>query len=218
MHTIEQELITFELPLLQFDPASFEPHISQKTMDIHYGKHHQGYVDKLNKALEASSEDWAADLSVEDLLKQVSKYGDAIRNNAGGHYNHTLFWKSLSSQEMQPFGRLKEHMLTHFDSIEAFREEFKAAATDHFGSGWVWLIYTEDDRMRITTTPDQDNPLMDVVTDQGYPLLGLDIWEHAYYLDYQNRKGDYIDAFWNLVDWIEVSRRYNDARLKENRI
>lgn len=211
MQTTEKQLVKFELPPLPFKPADLEPHIGEKTMQIHHGKHHQAYVDKLNAALNEAS---LSDVTVEEIMNSVSAYGDAIRNNGGGHYNHSLFWRTLTPDETQPYGKLLLAIEKRFDSVEEFKHQFKAAATGQFGSGWAWLVLNPNLELEIGSTPNQDNPLMDVSPFKGYPLLGLDVWEHAYYLDYQNKRAEYVDTFWNIVDWVEVSNRYEDALLQ----
>ncbi|NJN28439.1 MAG: superoxide dismutase [Cyclobacteriaceae bacterium] len=200
----------FELPYLPYSTSDLEPYISEATMEVHYNKHHRGYVAKLIQALEDSKyEDWP----LVELLARASLLGDKIRNNAGGHFNHTLFWSILSPEPIKPYGKLLNQIEAAFESYESFQEQFARKAMSHFGSGWAWLIIDSDGILQLTTTANQDNPLMDVAEQKGYPLFGLDLWEHAYYLDYQNNKADYIDAFWNVLDWTEVSKRHQDALL-----
>lgn len=213
MESTQTMISIFNLPYLPFKKEALEPHISKDTMEVHYNKHHRGYVKKLNKAIDENA---CADLSLEELLHNVSTYGDAIRNNAGGHYNHSLFWSVLTPEKMHPFGKLLIHIEAAFHSFDSFKEQFKKTAGNHFGSGWAWLVLNTTGVLEIGSTPNQDNPLMDTTPLSGYPLLGLDLWEHAFYLDYQNRKTDYIDAFWNIVDWTEVAKRYEDALLYFN--
>lgn len=195
--------MAFELPALPYATNALEPHIDQATMEIHHGKHHNAYVTNLNKALEGS--DWA-NKSLEDLLKNISKTSAAIRNNGGGHYNHSLFWTLLAPNAGgAPTGAVAEGINKAFGSFDKFKEEFANAGATRFGSGWAWLIVKEDGSLAITSTPNQDNPLMDVAEVKGTPILGLDVWEHAYYLKYQNRRPDYIAAFWNVVNWTKVN-------------
>lgn len=200
--------MAFELPALPYAFDALEPHIDQKTMEIHHGKHHQAYVNNLNKAIEGSD---AASLSIEDICKGVSKYSTAVRNNGGGHFNHSLFWTVLSPNGGgKPSGDLAKAIDSAFGSFDAFKEQFAAAAATRFGSGWAWLI-VKDGKLSVTSTPNQDNPLMDVAEVQGSPILGVDVWEHAYYLNYQNRRPDYVTAFFNLVDWEAVAERFENA-------
>ncbi|HSZ71797.1 MAG TPA: superoxide dismutase [Cytophagaceae bacterium] len=195
--------MAFELPALPYATNALEPNIDQATMEIHHGKHHNAYVTNLNKALEGS--DWASK-SLEDLLKNISKTSAAIRNNGGGHYNHSLFWTLLSpSGGGAPTGAVADAITKAFGTFDKFKEEFANAGATRFGSGWAWLIVKEDGSLAITSTPNQDNPLMDVAEVKGTPILGLDVWEHAYYLKYQNRRPDYIAAFWNVVNWTKVN-------------
>ncbi len=196
---------------LQFDslPYAFnalEPHIDAKTMEIHYTRHHRGYYDNLLKAMHDSS---LKTKTLPQLFAKVSTLNASVRNNAGGHYNHTLFWKVMSPQGGGvPVGQLAEKINSTFGSFDKFREEFKTAALSRFGSGWAWLCVGDDGSLFISSTPNQDNPLMDVSEKRGTPILGLDVWEHAYYLKYQNQRGSYIDAFWNVVNWPEVNTRF----------
>jgi superoxide dismutase, Fe-Mn family len=195
--------MAFELPALPYPSNALEPHIDQATMEIHHGKHHNAYVTNLNKALEGS--DYASK-SLEEILKNISKTSAAIRNNGGGHYNHSLFWSLLSPNGGgAPTGAVATAIDKAFGSFDKFKEEFANAGATRFGSGWAWLCVKEDGSLCVCSTPNQDNPLMDVADCKGTPILGLDVWEHAYYLKYQNRRPDYIAAFWNLVNWTKVN-------------
>ena len=201
--------MAFELPSLPYASDALEPHFDKATMEIHHGKHHNAYVTNLNKALENSD---LASKSIEDLMKNISTAPPAIRNNGGGHYNHSLFWTLLTPNgQGKPSGELASAIEQKFGSFEKFKEEFANAGATRFGSGWAWLIVSNGN-LEITSTPNQDNPLMDVAEKKGTPILGLDVWEHAYYLKYQNRRPDYIAAFWNVVDWDAVSKRYAAAK------
>lgn len=200
--------MTFELPKLPYDYTALEPHIDARTMEIHHSKHHNAYVTNLNNALAGTD---GENLSIEDICKNISKYPAAVRNNGGGHYNHSLFWTILSGTPSTPSEKLAAAIDADLGGMEKFKEEFNKAATTRFGSGWAWLC-VENGKLKICSTPNQDNPLMDIVTDcNGTPVLGLDVWEHAYYLNYQNRRPDYCAAFWNIVNWAEVSRRFEAA-------
>ena len=202
--------MAFELPDLPYAFDALAPHIDAKTMEIHHDKHHGGYVTKLNAAVEGTPQ---ADMSLEDLMKNVGSASTAVRNNGGGHYNHSLFWKVLSPDGGgQPSGDLASAIDSAFGSYDAFKEDFTQAAGTRFGSGWAWLIVSDDGSLKVTSTPNQDNPLMDVAETHGTPILGLDVWEHAYYLNYQNKRPDYISAFWNVVNWDEVSKNYEAAK------
>ncbi|WP_020527694.1 superoxide dismutase [Flexithrix dorotheae] len=208
MQTTELSNKLFELPELQYTTNSLEPFINQDTMDVHYGKHHRGYVEKFNNALAGKTIEVSPFV---DILSNVSKYGDAVRNNGGGHYNHSLFWSIMSPDGGgKPRGNFANLINDTFGSFENFKNEFKEEAMSRFGSGWVWLV-VNDDQLKIGSTPNQDNPVMDVAEFRGVPILGLDLWEHAYYLKYQNKRGDYVDAFWDVVNWPEVERRYEAA-------
>ncbi len=197
----------FSLPPLQYNYSALEPFIDEQTMMIHHTKHNQAYVDKLNKAVE--NRDGKFDL--ENAFKTISKADVAIRNNGGGHYNHSLFWQLMSPnkglKENKPAGKLSELIIRDFKSFEDFKKEFSEKSAKLFGSGWCWLIEQEG-KLKITTTPNQDNPLMDVATEKGKPILALDIWEHAYYLKYQNKRADYISNWWNVVNWVKAEELY----------
>jgi len=198
--------MAFTLPALPYTNNSLEPHIDAKTMEIHHGKHHNAYVTNLNAAVAGKPEE---SLSIEEICKDISKYPAAVRNNGGGHYNHSLFWMIMAPNAGgAPTGALAEAITSAFGSFDEFKTKFAAAGTGRFGSGWAWLIKDSSGKLQITSTPNQDNPLMDVAEVKGTPLLGLDVWEHAYYLNYQNRRPDYIAAFWNVVNWNEVSKRF----------
>lgn len=207
-HAIAQN---FTLAPLPYPYDALAPVIDERTMQIHHDRHHQAYVDNLNKAVAAAPA--LAGLSLEALMAQISKTSDAVRNNGGGHWNHTFFWQSMTrpGQGGAPSAALLAAINRDFGSFEQFKAAFRAAGVGRFGSGWAWLIVGADGKLKVTSTPNQDNPLMDIVADRGTPLLGNDVWEHAYYLQYQNRRGDYLDAWWQVVDWTTVSRRYADA-------
>ena len=201
-------MIKLTLPQLPYAYDALAPYISAKTMEIHHSKHHQAYVDNFNKALLGIKE---PETSIEEILKTVSKYDVAIRNNGGGHFNHDFFWSSLTpGGSKPPTGILATLIDTYFDSLDSFQKDFREAALKRFGAGWAWLCLDKISRkLFITSTPNQDNPLMDVVpsAEHSIPLLGLDVWEHAYYLDYQNRRADYIDSFWHIVNWDVITYR-----------
>ena len=202
--------MAFTLPDLPYANDALAPHIDAKTMEIHHDKHHGGYVKKLNAAVEGSSQ---ADMSIEDIMKSIGSTSTAVRNNGGGHYNHSLFWTVLSPDGGgNPSGDLASAIDSAFGSYDAFKEKFTEAASTRFGSGWAWLIVDDSGSLKVTSTPNQDNPLMDIADEKGTPILGLDVWEHAYYLNYQNQRPAYIDAFWNVVNWDEVSKRYSEAK------
>lgn len=203
----------YTLPELPYAHDALEPHIDSETMTIHHTKHHQGYVDKLNAAIEGTD---AANETLEDTLRSISKYGPGVRNNAGGHYNHTLFWNVLSpNAKTAPEGKLAEEINTVFGSLEKFKEQFTQAALTQFGSGWAWLFVKYNGTIGISATPNQDNPLMDTnITNQGFPIMGVDVWEHAYYLKYQNKRPDYLDAIWNVLDWTAVEKNYEEVLAK----
>jgi len=205
--------MAFTLSPLPYAKDALEPHIDATTMEIHHDKHHNAYVTNLNKAI-ANTE--ADNMSIEDILKNISKYPIAVRNNGGGHYNHTMFWTLLSPKGGgTPSGKLMEEIKSAFGSFDVFKTKFTDAAQGRFGSGWAWLIKNSSGKLEICSTPNQDNPLMDISETKGFPLLGLDVWEHAYYLKYQNRRPDYISAWWNIVNWEEVAKRYKSVDLKE---
>lgn len=198
--------MAFTLPALPYAFNALEPHIDARTMEIHHGKHHNTYVTNLNNATAGTD---AEKLSIEEICKNISKYPAAVRNNGGGHYNHSLFWTILGPNAGgKPTGAVADAINSAFTSFDEFKTKFAAAATGRFGSGWAWLIKDASGKLQITSTPNQDNPLMDVAEAKGAPILGLDVWEHAYYLNYQNRRPDYINAFWNVVNWNEVAKRF----------
>ncbi|TXF85950.1 superoxide dismutase [Neolewinella aurantiaca] len=200
----------YELPKLPYDYDALEPHIDARTMEIHHTKHHNGYTTKFNAAIDGTD---LADAKLEDILADVSKHSTAVRNNGGGFYNHSLFWKVMSPNGGgKPSGDLANAIAEDLGGFDAFKDAFAAAAGSRFGSGWAWLVVAENGHLAVTSTPNQDNPLMDVADVQGTPILGLDVWEHAYYLNYQNRRPDYIEAFFSVVNWDEVEKRYNDAK------
>src|SRR5215468_7681124 len=197
--------MAFTLPALPYAPDALEPYIDKMTMEIHHGKHHQAYVDNLNKAIAGTEHE---NKSLEQLVATAGSISPAVRNNGGGHWNHTFFWESLAPKAGgAPSGKLAEAINTAFGSFDAFKEKFAAAGMTRFGSGWAWLIL-KDGKLEISSTPNQDNPLMDVAEAKGTPVLGVDVWEHAYYLHYQNRRADYLAAFWNVVNWKKVAERF----------
>ncbi len=203
--------MAFELPALPYDFKALEPHIDARTMEIHHGKHHAGYTKKLNAAIEGTD---LANAKIEDILANVSKHSAGVRNNGGGFYNHALFWSILApaaDSNLTAGMNIAKAIDRDFGGMDGLKAAFKKAALGQFGSGWAWLCVDADDKLFVAATPNQDNPLMDVNDIAGKPVLGLDVWEHAYYLNYQNRRGDYIDGFFNIVNWKEVSKRYNDA-------
>lgn len=197
------------LPQLPYSYNALEPYIDANTMELHHTKHHQGYINKLNKAVATLN---ITNPSLEDLCKNIDNYPLSVRNNGGGHYNHTHFWTILSPQpQKKPTGPLAIALANTFESIENFKSQFNQQATTHFGSGWAWLIINSTGKLAITTTPNQDNPLMPTITKQGIPILGIDLWEHAYYLKYQNRRPDYINAIWHIIDWKTIEQNYDKA-------
>ena len=201
--------MAFTLPELPYAFAALEPHIDARTMEIHHGKHHNAYVTNLNNALAGTEGEGK---SLEDLMANISKYAPAVRNNGGGHFNHSLFWKCMSAEGGgEPQAKLAEAINEAFGSFADFKTQFAAAGTTRFGSGWAWLSVNAEGKLFISSTPNQDNPLMDVAEQKGTPILGLDVWEHAYYLHYQNRRPDYITAFFSVVDWKKANTRFNAA-------
>lgn len=194
--------MAFKLPELQYSYNALEPWIDAMTMEIHHSKHHNAYVSNLNKALEGNP---AAEWPIEKLMAEISKYPVAVRNNGGGHYNHSLFWKIMGPQKGSPSGVVADAIQAKWGSFDKFKEAFSTAAVGRFGSGWAWLI-KKDNGVEICSTPNQDNPLMDIAEVKGTPLLALDVWEHAYYLKYQNKRPDYIAAWWNTINWDEVNK------------
>lgn len=200
----------FTLPPLPYAPDALEPHFDKMTMEIHHGKHHNTYVTNLNNALEGKPE---MNSNVEDICKQISKFPAAVRNNGGGHYNHSMFWTWLSPQGGgNPKASVAKAIDQNFGSFDEFKKQFADAAAKRFGSGWAWLVVTPDKKLKVTSTPNQDNPLMDLPEiEKGTPILGLDVWEHAYYLKYQNNRPDYVTAFWNIVNWDKVEELYKKA-------
>lgn len=197
--------MAFTLPALPYASDALEPHFDKLTMEIHHGKHHQAYVDNLNKAIAGTENE---NKSLEDLVAKAGSISPAVRNNGGGHWNHSFFWLSLAPNAGgAPSGKLADAINSAFGSFDAFKEKFNAAGVSRFGSGWAWLI-VKDGKLEITSSPNQDNPLMDVAEVKGTPLLGVDVWEHAYYLKYQNRRAEYLAAFWNVVNWDAVSKRF----------
>ncbi len=201
--------MAFELPALPYAYDALEPHIDARTMEIHHSKHHNGYTTKLNAAVEGTGLDGK---SIEDILTNVSAHGGGVRNNGGGYYNHNLFWSVMGPNGGgNPSGELADAIDSAFGSFDAFKEQFSNAAATQFGSGWAWLV-VNNGALEVCSTPNQDNPLMDASDCSGTPILGLDVWEHAYYLNYQNRRPDYIGAFFNVINWDEVARRYAEAK------
>ena len=200
--------MSFELPQLDYSHDALEPHIDQKTMEIHHGKHHAGYTAKLNAAIEGTNH---SNKSIDELMTSLDMSNGALRNNGGGFYNHCLFWKVMSPNGGGlPSGSLADAINRDFGSFENFKDAFSKAAATQFGSGWAWLCVLDGDKLEVCSTANQDNPLMPGIGCGGRPILGIDVWEHAYYLNYQNRRPEYIDAFFNVVSWEEVQKRYNN--------
>lgn len=201
--------MAFQLPDLPYAYDALEPYIDKRTMELHHDKHHAGYTNKFNAAIEGTD---LENKEPEEIFKNVSKHPVAVRNHGGGFYNHSLFWKVMSPNGGgEPSGELMDSIKRDFGSFDNFRDEFAKAAAGRFGSGWAWLCLDNNDKLSICSTPNQDNPLMDVAECSAKKLLlGLDVWEHAYYLNYQNRRADYIQAFWNVVNWDEVAKRYKE--------
>lgn len=201
--------MAFELPKLNYAFNALEPHIDAKTMEIHHDKHHQAYITNLNNAVAGTD---AEKLSIEHILKNISKYSLAVRNNGGGHFNHTLFWESIAPNAGGvPTSEIGKAIETDLGGFEKFKTDFSTAATTRFGSGWAWLYVKADGKLSISSTPNQDNPLMDIAEFKGTPVLGIDVWEHAYYLNYQNRRADYISSFFNVINWAKVNELYLKA-------
>lgn len=200
--------MAFTLPALPYAHEALEPHIDTLTMQIHHGKHHQAYVDNLNKAIAGTPNE---NKTLEELVKAAGAISPAVRNNGGGHWNHTFFWESLAPNAGgAPSGKLADAITATFGSLDEFKEKFNTAGATRFGSGWAWLL-VKDGKLEISSTPNQDNPLMDVAEVKGTPILGVDVWEHAYYLKYQNKRPDYLKAFWNVVNWTKVAERFAAA-------
>lgn len=201
--------MAFTLPDLPYSKDALEPHIDAQTMEIHHDKHHAGYTNKLNAAIEGTD---LENKSIEDILANVSQHSTAVRNNGGGFYNHDLYWKVMGPNGGgEPTGAVGDAIKSKWGSYDKFQDEFAKAAAGRFGSGWAWLI-VKNGELHITDTPNQDNPLMDIAEVKGTPILGIDVWEHAYYLKYQNRRPDYIQAFFNVINWDEVNKRYEAAK------
>ena len=200
----------FKQEPLNYAYNALEPYIDAQTMELHYSKHAAAYCKNLNEAAIAEKADTTK--PVEDILTSISKYSTKMRNNAGGHYNHELFWKCMKPNgNGQPTGSLSTEIQKNFTSFDNFKSKFDEAAKTRFGSGWAWLIVTSDKKLIITSTPNQDNTLMDIADTKGFPLFGLDVWEHAYYLKYQNRRADYIDSFWKILNWDYLQQRFTDS-------
>ena len=202
--------MAFELPALPYATDALEPHIDKLTMEIHHGKHHQAYVDNLNKAIAGTD---AENLKIEEIIQNVSKYPAGVRNNGGGHFNHSLFWSILSPNGGgQPSGELASAINEAFGSVDELKKKMSEAGATRFGSGWAWLSVGADGKLQVSSTPNQDNPLMDVAEVKGTPILGIDVWEHAYYLKYQNKRPAYLEAIWNVINWDAVADRCQKAR------
>jgi len=206
---IMENLTSKEFPALPYGYDALEPYIDAKTMEIHYDRHHRAYFNNYVNAVKGTS---LENLSLEKVFAEVSKAGDAVRNNGGGFYNHVFFWKNLAKGSAGPSSELSAAIDKAFGSFDKFRETFSNAAKTRFGSGWAWLYMTPEKNLAVASTPNQDNPLMDISPVKGTPLLTLDVWEHAYYLKYQNKRPDYVEAFWNVVNWDEVNKRYLAAK------
>ncbi len=201
--------MSHQLPNLPYDYAALEPHIDARTMEIHHSKHHNAYVTNLNNAIAGTEME---NMDIVSLCQNIGKFPMAVRNNGGGHYNHSMFWTSMSANGGgTPQGKLAEAIENDLGGFEKFKELFAAAGTTRFGSGWAWLCVQATGKLSVCSTPNQDNPLMDISECKGTPILGMDVWEHAYYLNYQNRRPEYIAAFFNVINWAEISLRYEAA-------
>jgi superoxide dismutase, Fe-Mn family len=200
--------MAFTLPNLPYAHEALEPHIDAQTMQIHHGKHHQAYVDNLNKAIAGTEHE---NKSIEELVASAGSISPAVRNNGGGHWNHSFFWEILTPNGGAPSGELAAAITETFGSLDELKTKVNAAGTTRFGSGWAWLI-VKDGKLEVTSTPNQDNPLMDVAEVKGTPILGIDVWEHAYYLKYQNKRPDYLTAVWNVINWDKVAEHYKAAK------
>ena len=201
--------MAFTLPALPYAFDALEPHIDAATMQIHHDKHHQAYVDNLNKAIAGTDNE---NKTIEEIVAKAGSISPAVRNNGGGHWNHSFFWEILAANAGgEPTGEVADAIKSAFGSFDAFKEKFANAGMTRFGSGWAWLI-VKDGKLEVSSTPNQDNPLMDVAEVKGTPILGWDVWEHAYYLKYQNKRADYLAAFWNVVNWNKVAERFSAAK------
>jgi Fe-Mn family superoxide dismutase len=210
INLINYIIMSFKLPDLDYKHDALEPHIDTKTMEIHHGKHHNGYTTKLNNAIEGTE---LEDKSIDYILNNLDLSNAAVRNNGGGFYNHSLFWKVMSPEGGgKPSGALGKAIDKSFGSFDGFKDAFSKAAATQFGSGWAWLTVHEGGGVEVCSTPNQDNPLMPNVGCAGTPILGIDVWEHAYYLNYQNKRPEYIEAFFNVINWNEVSKRYEENK------
>jgi len=206
---VSTEKGVFTLPALSYAVDALEPHIDKMTMEIHHGKHHAAYIQKLNDAIKGNP---FAEMTIEQMMTKITDKDGAVRNNGGGHYNHSLFWATLSPKSAAPTGKLVDAINATFGSMDKFKTAFSDSSKSVFGSGWTWLCVGNDKKLFISNTPNQDNPLMtNIVKQLGTPILGLDVWEHAYYLKYQNKRADYITAFWNVVNWENVGNRFASA-------
>ncbi|NQD70324.1 superoxide dismutase [Sphingobacterium shayense] len=202
--------MAFELEALPYAADALEPHIDKDTMEIHHDRHHQAYVDNLNKAIAGTD---AEGLSLEEINKNISKYAAGVRNNGGGHFNHKLFWSILGPNAGgEPTGELADAINATFGSFAELKTQLQNAGATRFGSGWSWLIVKADGQLAVSSTPNQDNPLMDVAEVQGTPILGIDVWEHAYYLKYQNKRPAYLEAIFNVINWDAVAKRFQEAK------
>ena len=206
--------MAYSVPPLPYDYGALAPVIDEQTMKLHHDKHHQAYVDKLNEAVQSDSSLQGRELA--EILRDASGLAKVVRNNGGGHWNHSFFWEAMTRPESsEPQGELRDAISSKWGSVDSFQEKFNAAGVGQFGSGWVWLVATDDGSLEIISTPNQDNPLMDVAEIRGTPILGNDVWEHAYYLTYQNRRADYLKAWWKVVDWNKASERLAAASRNE---
>lgn len=202
----------FSFPELPYSYDSLEPYIDAKTMELHHTKHHKAYYDKFIGAIGGSE---AENLCINDIFKNITNYAPVVRNNGGGYFNHSLFWQILTANSSKkPLGELEKDMMATFGNFENFKQEFTNAAINQFGSGWAWLSLDNNGKLFVSGTPNQDNPLMNVAERKGSPILGLDVWEHAYYLKYQNRRPEYIEAFWNVINWEKVLEKYIEVKNK----